>query len=33
LPEEMANAIFFLLTNTFVTGHVLDVDGGFVNMP
>ena len=32
-PEEMAQAIFFLLTNGFVTGVVLDVDGGNVNSP
>jgi len=27
-PEEMAHAIFQLQTNTFITGVVLDVDGG-----
>lgn len=28
--EELAEAIFYLATAAFVTGHVLDVDGGFV---
>lgn len=31
-PEEMAGAAVFLLSDeaTYVTGHVLTVDGGFV---
>ena len=32
-PEEMAHAILFLCTNTFVTGVTLDVDGGNVIKP
>ena len=28
LPEELAHAIVFLQTNTFVTGVTIDVDGG-----
>lgn len=28
LPEDVATAALFLMTNTFVTGTVLDVDGG-----
>jgi len=27
-PEEIADAVAFLVRNTFVTGVVLDVDGG-----
>ena len=27
-PSEIANAVFFAATNTFLTGQVLDVDGG-----
>ncbi len=27
-PEEVADAIAFLMRNAFVTGIVLDVDGG-----
>mmetsp|Transcript_4600 Transcript_4600/g.9986 ORF Transcript_4600/g.9986 Transcript_4600/m.9986 type:complete len:114 (-) Transcript_4600:605-946(-) len=33
LPEEQAHAVMLPMTNTFITGHVLDCDGGFVNMP
>ena len=29
-PEDVANAIAFLLEAEFITGHVLNVDGGFV---
>lgn len=29
-PEEIAQAVTFLLTNDYVTGHTLVVDGGFV---
>lgn len=29
-PEEIAEAIVFLLTAGFITGHILPVDGGFV---
>ena len=27
-PEELAHAVLFLMTNTYVTGIVLNVDGG-----
>lgn len=27
-PEEVAQAVFFLLESPYVTGHVLVVDGG-----
>ena len=27
-PADMGNAVLFLLTNNFMTGCVLDVDGG-----
>ena len=27
-PEELAHAVMFLMTNTYTTGQVLDVDGG-----
>lgn len=33
LPQEQAHAVLFLMTNKFVTGIVLDCDGGFLNMP
>mmetsp|Transcript_50542 Transcript_50542/g.116654 ORF Transcript_50542/g.116654 Transcript_50542/m.116654 type:complete len:291 (-) Transcript_50542:186-1058(-) len=33
LAEEQAHAILFLMTNTFVTGLVLDCDGGHIVMP
>ena len=33
LPAEQAHAILFLMTNTFVTGVILDVDGGLVSGP
>jgi NAD(P)-dependent dehydrogenase (short-subunit alcohol dehydrogenase family) len=33
LPEEQAHAVLFFMTNTFVTGVVLDVDGGLVSGP
>ena len=29
-PEEVAQAIMFLLTNEFVTGTTVDVDGGWL---
>ena len=29
-PEDVAKAIAFLLEAEFITGHVLNVDGGFV---
>ncbi|QYA11927.1 SDR family oxidoreductase [Rhizobium sp. AB2/73] len=29
-PEDVANAILFLMTNPYMTGHTLNVDGGFV---
>jgi NAD(P)-dependent dehydrogenase (short-subunit alcohol dehydrogenase family) len=29
-PEDIANAILFLMTNPYMTGHTLSVDGGFV---
>lgn len=29
-PEDIAHAITFLLTKTYVTAHTLVVDGGFV---
>lgn len=29
-PEEIAEAVLFLLTAGFVTGHILPVDGGYV---
>lgn len=28
LPEELAEAVLYLMGNTYTTGHVLDVDGG-----
>lgn len=30
---EMAHAIFFMMTNGFLTGAVIDVDGGYLNKP
>jgi NAD(P)-dependent dehydrogenase (short-subunit alcohol dehydrogenase family) len=27
-PEEIADAILFLMTNTYVTGSTLTIDGG-----
>lgn len=30
-PEDIAHAILFLMTNPYVTGHDLVVDGGFVS--
>ena len=33
IAEEQAHAVLFLMTNTFVTGHVLDCDGGHVVSP
>lgn len=33
LPAEMAHAVTFLMTNTFVTGLVLDCDGGHMVQP
>ena len=33
LPEEMAHAIVFLQTNTFMTGVTIDVDGGNIIKP
>jgi NAD(P)-dependent dehydrogenase (short-subunit alcohol dehydrogenase family) len=29
-PEDIADAILFLMTNPYMTGHTLTVDGGFV---
>ncbi len=29
-PEDIAHAIVFLMTNPYVTGHTLVVDGGFL---
>ena len=29
-PENVADAVFFLATQDFITGHVLSVDGGFL---
>ena len=26
--EDIGHAVYFLLTNNFMTGHILDVDGG-----
>jgi NAD(P)-dependent dehydrogenase (short-subunit alcohol dehydrogenase family) len=28
-PEDIAKAIYYLVDNSFVTGSVLEVDGGF----
>lgn len=28
LPEELADAVLYLMGNTYTTGHALDVDGG-----
>ena len=34
-PEELANAVSYLLSNraSFITGHVLNVDGGILINP
>lgn len=32
-PEDAAQAVLFLMTNPFTTGHVLAIDGGFTFMP
>jgi len=29
-PEDIAQAIVFLMTNPYVTGHTLIIDGGYV---
>jgi NAD(P)-dependent dehydrogenase (short-subunit alcohol dehydrogenase family) len=29
-PEDIAHAMIFLMTNPYVTGHLLVVDGGLV---
>jgi NAD(P)-dependent dehydrogenase (short-subunit alcohol dehydrogenase family) len=28
LPEDVAEAVLFMVANTFTTGAILDVDGG-----
>jgi NAD(P)-dependent dehydrogenase (short-subunit alcohol dehydrogenase family) len=33
IPEEQAHAVVFLMTNRFMTGHILDCDGGYLNRP
>jgi NAD(P)-dependent dehydrogenase (short-subunit alcohol dehydrogenase family) len=29
-PEDIAQAILFLMTNPYVTGHTLVIDGGYL---
>jgi NAD(P)-dependent dehydrogenase (short-subunit alcohol dehydrogenase family) len=31
-PEDIAQSILFLMTNPYVTGHTLIIDGGYVAM-